>query len=707
MKTNSIIGIVLCSCLAITGAHAAKKKEKMPEVWRDMDVPPAPVVEPVETLKNFRIAPGFKVELVAAEPLIANPVVIRWDGNGRLWVVEMTGYMPDSYGKGENELKTGRVSVLHDRDGDGRMDDSTVFLDGLVMPRAMAFVEGGVLVAEPPTLWYCQDTDGDLVCDKKEKVANYAKVGPVEHTDNALFPALDNWMYNAKSSRTLQFRDGKVIEKKTRSRGQWGITQDNYGRLFYTSNSRYLYGDWGQYHNIGSKGLAYGTASKGIHSIRINPGINRGYQSKMLREDGRLARVTAISGPGVYRGTRYPEEYHGGLFIPEPAANALTFHRAIDEPGKLRIEHQIYEDPDWGHREFLASTDERFRPVSIESGPDGCIYVVDLYHGILQHRVYVTPFLRTQIHERKLDQENLRGRIYRIVHEDAGRDTRSFEMETASTKTLVKSLADSNGWVRDTAQRLLVQRDDEDAPAMLAKLLTTEQPVYHLSRIHSLWALEGLGALEPEAVMSALEDPHPRVRLTALAIAAGWDKEKVSPELITAVQHSVADVDPEVKELAGYVLKRLTGTGATEVDENEYTGELKKDGLAQYERGREVYSMFCGNCHQANGKGLEGLAPPLVESEWVSGTPGRMIRIALDGVQGPIHVNGKKYEMPPIMPGHRAILDDQKIGDVLTYIRNSWGNKDASVSKNTVADIREGTADRAIPYTEAELLKVE
>ncbi len=700
---------MMVACLAagnVWGQRGDRNGHMMEEVWKNFDVPAAPVLAPADALKSFRIAPGFRLELVASEPMIKNPVVIRWDGNGRLWVVEMTGYMPNADGKGENDLKNGRISVLEDTTGDGVMDKSTVFLDGLVMPRAFAFVQGGVLVAEPPKLFFCKDSNGDLRCDEKVEVLKYARVGPVEHTDNGLLPALDNWMYNAKSSRSFQFRDGKIVERKSKSRGQWGLTQDNYGRLFYNSNSHFLYGDWGIYQNLGGK-VSYGTKAKGIHSIRVNTGINRGYQKAMLKKDGRLARITAVAGLGVYRGVTYPEAFRGGMFIPEPSANALTFHKVSDAPNSLRFEHQLYKDETFGQREFLASTDERFRPVDVEFGPDGCMYVVDLYHGILQHRVYVTTFLRKQIIERGLDKDNERGRIYRIVSEKAGRRSAIYTMESASAKDLVAKLADPNGWVRDTAQRLLVQKQDVSVASDLLALLSKSGADMHLARIHALWSLEGIGKADATALTKGFADAHPRVRLTALAVLAKESTAfKGNAELAAAVTTLAQDSDPEVKKLAAHIGKMMGGTLKVVVDPASKVKPLTGAAGKQYTAGKQTYSLLCGNCHQANGKGLEGLAPPLVGSEWVSGPVSRSIRISLSGVSGPIRVGKKTYTALPVMPGHGPLLDDEKIADVLTYVRHSWGNDFAPVNKQDVKRIRAATKSRTLPYTEAELRKV-
>jgi mono/diheme cytochrome c family protein len=669
----------------------------MTEVWKDMDVPDAPPLSADDALKSFRIAPGFRLEIAAAEPLIEDPVTVNWDGDGRMWVVEMRGYMPNVDGKGEEQLKIGRVSVLTDEDGDGRMDKSVVFLDKLIMPRALSLVKGGVLISEPPTLWYCQDTDGDFKCDKKTKVLDYARVGPVEHTDNALLPGMDNWLYNAKSSRRLRVVDGKIEETKSLGRGQWGMSMDNYGRLVYTTNSNYLHGDWTICHNLGDK-YKIGIGDKDVWSIRVNPGVNRGYSKGQLREDGRLAKITGISGPGFYRAAQYPKEYQGGIFITEPCANVVTFFQVEDKVSSLSFKHQTYADPDWEKREFLASTDERFRPVSLATGPDGCMYVVDLYRGILQHKVYVTSFLRKQIIERGLDKPVGLGRIYRIVHEATGRDTSKPALENADSATLVKSLSHNNGWRRDTAQRLLVQRGaDANSAGELRKLLASDN---ELARIHALWTLQGTGQLSVDDVASSLNADSVQLRIHALT-AGETVKGSAAGPMLALMGRGLTDKDGNVRKLATYLGKRARGEikDVAERKSKPIKGNHKKVADA----GKEVYMTTCFACHQVNGMGLDSVAPPLVGSDWVLGDPARAIKVALDGISGPITVNGKTYKTLPVMPGHRAFFDDKKIAAALTYIRHAWGNNQGMVEIDTVKKIRAATADRGIPWTEAEL----
>jgi glucose/arabinose dehydrogenase/mono/diheme cytochrome c family protein len=512
---------ILCPLGSLHAQRGDRKGQQQPEVWKDMDVPAAPRRTAEEQLGTFRLAPGFEVQLVASEPMVETPVVLNWDANGRLWVVEMRAYMPNVDGIGE-DVRTGRISVLEDLDGDGKMDKVTRFLENLQMPRAIAFVKGGVLVAEPPELLFCQDLDGDLKCDKKEPVASYGKQDPVEHTENGLMPALDNWIYNAKSGRRFQFVDGKIIEEKTSGRGQWGIAQDNFGRLYANGNSSWLHADTTppgyKYRNpnyeIKSGFMGKIVGSSEIFSIRVNPGINRGYQDNMLLKDGRLARVTAISGPTIYRGGQFPPEYVGSAFVPEPSANAVGLWYVIDEGTKLTTEHATFEDPNWGKREFLASTDERFRPVSLYSGPDGCLYVCDMYRGILQHKAYVTSFLRKQIIERGLDKHIDTGRIWRVIHKASPSPQCAPKLEEAKPGELVGYLSHANGTVRDTAQRLLVQAAVPKSVEPLRKVaLGSDDP---LARIHALWTLQGMGELSTDVLYPNFRHQDPKVRQQAL-----------------------------------------------------------------------------------------------------------------------------------------------------------------------------------------------
>ncbi len=493
------------------------------DFWREMDLPPAPILSPREALASFRLPPGFRIEAVATEPLVEDPVTCVWDADGRLWVAEMRGYMHTLEGDRENE-PSGSVAVLEDEDGDGVMDKRTVFLDGLVMPRAIAFVEGGVLIGAPPTLWYCRDTDGDLVCDEKTSVyESYGQRDAASRTASGLLRGLDNWMVNTRLPERFQFRNGKLTAKPDAYRGDFGVTQDDYGRVFANTNSSWLHADFVAFRymvrqpNLFSPSGIYErvVTNQEVHTIRVNPGVVAGHTEGMLREDGRLAKTTAATSPGIYRGDRYPAGFYGNAFVPEPAGNVVGRFTLREKGTQLEAVHKLTPDPDWGEREFLSSSDERFRPVQATTGPDGCLYIVDFYRGVIEYKLFMNKFLGEQIVERNLNAPVGLGRIYRIVHEDESPDVAP-KMENAGPVKLVEALNHSNGWWRDTAQRLLVDQGGDAAVEALRDLAVAGKNP--LGRLHALWTLDGLANDDKKTILTAMSDANPKVRAAAVRI---------------------------------------------------------------------------------------------------------------------------------------------------------------------------------------------
>ncbi len=374
--------------------------------------PPSPNLSPRQELQTFALPPGYKIELVASEPAVQDPVTISFDGDGRMWVCEMRGYMPDVYAHNE-EAPIGRISVLQDTRGDGHFDQSTVYLDNLYLPRAISLVGGGLLVASPPHLWFCRDSKGDLHCDQKTEIpAKYGVARDPEYGDNGLLWARDNWIYSANSALKFRYLGKDQFESSpTGHRGQWGISQDDVGRLYFNYNSDQLrvdlipteYLSRNPHYRGGGANVQVETDQK-TWSGRPNPGINRGYEPGNLR-DGRLATVTATCGPTIFRGTALGPDAYGNAFIPEPAGN-LVMRKLLTEMNGVVKAKGVHYVPKAGEPQldFLTSTDERFRPVNCCTGPDGALYVVDLYRGVIQHKTYVTPYLRHQVYERGLEQ---------------------------------------------------------------------------------------------------------------------------------------------------------------------------------------------------------------------------------------------------------------------------------------------------------------
>lgn len=801
--------------------------------------PPAPL-SPEDALKAFKVEPGFRIELVAAEPLVECPIAISFDDQGRLYVVEMRAYMRDVDGSTEKE-PLGRIKLLEDTDGDGRMDKATVFLDELVMPRAVMAVNGGALVAAPPNLFFCKDTDGDGKADVKEPIAtDYGSpTGQPEHMANSPTWMMDNCVWSAGYGSRFRLRGGAWQRDVGLSRGQYGLCQDDYGRLYFNYNSDLLRCDLLPAEAFARNPLLRNATSvnskvatdQTVWPSHPTPGVNRGYDAKTLRPDGTLAKATGACGALVYRGDAFPSAYRGNAFVPEPCGNLVKRFTLREKEGVVTASNPVTG------REFLTSTDERFRPVQAANGPDGALYVVDMYRGIVQHAGFLTHYLIANIEARKLDQPFDQGRIWRIVPDKTERP--GAVKLPADTAARVQLLSHANGWVRDTAQRLLVESADAAAAPRLATLLQNKEAA-PLTRLHALWTLDGLMAFTPELQRTALRDADAQVRAAAVRIAS----RDLAPEIIamtgekdTLVRAHLAiklptlalpDADaalakllvsgggkqtlvregaltglrgresafaavlaaqvtkdnapnatPVLEALAALVaqagkaqpfedmlalaakqppggavqfalVKGLATTPAASsktappklvwLDRKPDSLDLLKQSLtdksaakaldatmgriawpgkpgapeppkivplteaqtALFEKGRVTYNTLCAACHQPHGFGLDGLAPPLVDSEWVLGKADVTARIVMHGLVGPLKVGSRTWNlaMPPLMQ-----LTDEEVAGVLTYIRREWDHNASPVDTKAVTDLRAKHKDRFVPWTEAELKK--
>jgi mono/diheme cytochrome c family protein/glucose/arabinose dehydrogenase len=552
-----LMGSLIVLLLLQQGDLKGEKQPPLPEEILKR-TPPSPVVPPDHALETMRLAPGFRIELVAAEPLVRDPIAFAFDEDGRLFVIEMLGFMPNVDGKGES-APVARVVMLEDTDGDGKMDRSTVVLDGLVQPRAIAVARGGLLVAEPPNLWFVKDGKKTLV----DGAYCPARCNP-EHAANGLLPAIDNWFYNANSTWRYRFLGGQWVRSHTRFRGQWGISQDDVGRLFFNYNTIFLRGDLvpcysAQAHSRVSTSVNLDlTKEQTTWPVRPTPGVNRGYRPGVLRPDGTIVETNSACAPAVYRGDALAD-CRGNIFVCDPSGNLVKRLILDVQPDRI-LPRDAYDKA-----EFLASTDERFRPVFLGGGPDGALYVVDMYRGIIQHGAYMTSFLRAWVQSRGLEKPIGLGRIYRVV--DATRAPAAVpKLSAATSPELVAALSHPNGWRRDTAQRLLVERGDRDVvPALRSLARSTGDPI---PRLHALWTLEGLGAVDPEtlAAMEAVETLRPATE--ALRGTAG--------PLISPVDGLVAaaERDPAVPEamLAGRELDFLEAIMSSEAWDDEKPG---------------------------------------------------------------------------------------------------------------------------------------
>ncbi len=499
-------------------SDSSRTKNRGPEtVELKFKLPPPVVLSPEQAVQALKLPKGFKAELVACEPMIEAPVAMSWDDQGRLYVCEMRGYMHDVEAKGEDQ-PIGRISRLEDTNGDGRMDKATVFADKLLMPRSVTAFGDGAIVAEPPQLVWYHDTDGDGVADKKDVIAeNFGtKGGQPEHMANSLTYCMDNGLWGAGYGSRLRFQNGAFTTESVRSAGQWGLTQDDWGRRYFNYNSDFLRADlfqqsaYARNPNLTDKlALNYKVMQdQTVWPSHPTPGVNRGYTDKTLRPDGKLASCTATCGPVIYRGDLFPKEYYGNAFIPEPSGNLIK--RAIlSETGGV-----VSAKPAYTGSEFLTSTDERFRPVNAYNGPDGALYVLDMARGVIQHRFFLTHYLIANIKSRQLEQPLGLGRIYRIVPDKAERQTVKLPDKSAD---IVPLLDHANGHIRDMAQQVLVTRADAsvvDAVKQLSTQAKTPQ-----GKVQALWTLEGLQAITPDVIEPMLKDASAKVRATAVRLA--------------------------------------------------------------------------------------------------------------------------------------------------------------------------------------------
>ena len=507
----------------------------------------SPPLSPADAQRTFRLPPGYRLELVASEPLVVDPVWMDMDPDGRLWVVEMRGYMPTVDGKGE-DAPVGQVVVLEDTDGDGRADKRTVFLDRLVQPRTVKVLDHGVLVIAPPELILAKDTDGDLKADTREVLRSDigVKGANPEHSPNSLLWALDNWLYTSEYATDYRWTRTGLESARTLSRGQWGISMDDTGRIYRNWNDDPLHVDYTPGRALARNPSAVRT--RGVYepvtedlavwAARPTPAVNRGYREGVLRPDGSLATFQAAGTPTVYRGDRLPADLRGNVFVTEPSGNLVRRYVMTEgADGRLTATNPYPKG------EFLTSTDERFRPVNLFSAADGTLYIADMYRGVIQHLQYQSEYLKNQIRDRGLVQPTGLGRIYRVVHETTTRAERP-ALSGKTPAELVQSLAHPNGWYRDTAQRLLVERGDRSvAPALTA--LVTSAPDAR-TRLHALSTLDGLGALDAATVLRALRDTAPAVRATAVRVAEPW-LDKPGDPIQAAVWRLADDRAPRVR----------------------------------------------------------------------------------------------------------------------------------------------------------------
>ena len=542
---------------------------------------PAPAGPPYaapETLSHFRIESGFRIELVAAEPDVQSPIAMDIDERGRWFVVEMPGYPLDT-------RPTGRIRLLEDTDGDGTPDRSSVFADHLVLPSGVMRWKRGVIVTSAPDVLYLEDTDGDGKADRREVlVTGFARTNP-QHMVNTPVFGLDGWIYLAhegpaeaviytdlfgdmghpltlpgfpdhapvdEGRRSVRFNPDTGALEALAGRSQYGEAFDSWGRYFGSNNSNHIRMEMlaARYLRRNPDApLSWGMADISDHgeAAKVFP-ITERPTFELLTEAGEFTSACSVT---PYTGDAFDGEYRQSTFVAEPVHNLV--HRDVIEPdgGGFRARRGSEG------REFLASTDAWFRPVSFYVGPDGALYVIDYYRKRIEHPEWTATEFQQNPSEFSLGAD--RGRIYRIVPDGPAAPHAPVDLGGADNASLVAALSRGTLWWRRTAERLLIERKALDQTDALVALAKSGSPP---GKLHALWTLNALGRLPDALIAAALGDPEPGLRENALQLA---EPRLNTPDVASAVlARASVETDPRVRFQLVATLGSLPAAAAAE-----------------------------------------------------------------------------------------------------------------------------------------------
>ena len=547
---------------------------------------------PEESVRRIRVKSGFELQLVAAEPLVQSPVALAYDENGNAYVAEMIDYpytdatTHKAWQENTTDAPLGRVRKLIDVDGDGVFDESHVFAQSLSWPTGIACWKGGIYVTSTPTVWYLKDTDGDHVADEKREVFTGFRKFNVQAVINNPIWGLDNHITIAGSTnggsivstryadrppvtvRRSDFRFDPRTEliEPISGGARFGNSFDDWGNRFIASpnspglhvvfdarvaaRNRYLPMPnpvFAARHLDDLQPLFKISLPESWRAIRTE---DRNMENPSLSAGERMAggAITSASGITVYRGNAYPEEYHGQAFVAESANNLV--HRMTLEPDGVTFRMRAADHD----AEFVASPDNDFRPVNMINAPDGTLHIVDMQRDTIEHPWAIPEKILAQV---DLLRGRDRGRIYRLAP-PGFKAPPPPRLGAATIPELVQTLENPNAWSRETAQRLLVERQNPKAVAPVRDLLRHSRTA--IARAHALWTLEGLGAIEEGDVLTALEDASAHVREQAVKVAGLHVHEM--PALGSRVLLLANDDALRVRYQVAYVVGELRGDDA-------------------------------------------------------------------------------------------------------------------------------------------------
>lgn len=561
---------VACALLLTSSRPARAAAEPLPQPATVNPLhrpPPASATtraHPIATTDTVSLAPDLEISLFAAEPDVVDPVALCFDELGLAYVVEMRDY---PYGLGPDRQPAGSIRCLEDTDGDGRADRSVVFASELRFPTSITPWNGGVLVTAPPHIVFLQDTDGDRRADHREVVVSGFKLGVTDSNVNGLRYGLDNWIHGANGGNggtlasprrpgaTLRLGEHDFrfrvatgqIEITTHTGGGFGLVFDDWGRSFTTYNIDHL-----------QQRVA------DAEPFQRHPGLPPVQTTHSISDHGEMARIYPVStavtrpnhpeqaghfsaagGMGYLGHTGWPAHHTGSLFVGDVVGNLVHRDRLHPDGPIFRAARA----PGETNREFFASPDNAFRPVGLELGPDGALYLLDMQRDVIEHPDYIPKKLLRTLDVRAGED---RGRIYRLAPRGWPKD-RTLPGRAAPSE-LVALFDSPNAWTRGTAQRLLVTRQDRSVTGSLQKAASSPNP---RARLHALATLDGLGSLSDSTLATALHDPEPALRIHALRLAAARINPGSNPDASARLLPLLSDPDPEVRFVAAQTVGRL------------------------------------------------------------------------------------------------------------------------------------------------------
>lgn len=540
---------------------------------------------PEEEAESFILPEGFVAECVASEPMVEEPVLAVWDSNGAMYVAEMRSYMQDEKGTGTKTLKNGRIKRLVDTNGDGIMDKATIFADNLNLPRMILPLDGRIAVVETDhtRVWSFKDTNNDGVADEKT-VLMEGRPGSgtrsVEHQDSGLIWNLDNWIYTSYNNERYRLTNGTwKSETQPNHWAQWGLAHDDEGRIFYSNNNELMTKDqiprvyWEHaIRSTGKKPRFYpnlGTPydNSFSHALNLVNTGDRGGKSKA----GLRKRITSGCGQSIYRGNGLPMELYGNYFACDPTIHMVKRGIFDHKNGKLEVSNP------YGEEDFMVSSDFYFRPVNTMTGPDGCLYVVDMYRGIIQDSPWYDNNAQKFAKESNVVGVKRNGRIWRIRHRDVTPKALPL-MQKESTASLIRHLASSNGWYRDTAQKTIILRTDREEVVPLLEGIVRYNIYQPKMRLHALWTLEGMGLVSLELLKEALQDRDESVLKAAIRISEKYIKDK-NNEVISLLSPLVKSDKPEVVKQLILSLGYSDDEKALRIIEKSILNHLEHEGV--------------------------------------------------------------------------------------------------------------------------------